>query len=98
MQGILGFLCVLAIFIYWNSNSKPDVKNEIMESKFVSMKACLRSLKKESGHSLKIYTDEPTLVSGSLGTTDLVFRCEVKETGSDGIYVLGWYERLATNN
>ncbi|MCF9028563.1 hypothetical protein JK152_11775 [Acinetobacter nectaris] len=81
-----------------DSNSEPSVKTEIMESKFVSMKACLRSLKKESGHSLKIYTDEPTLVSGSLGTTDLVFRCELKETGSEGTYILGWYERPVTKN
>ncbi len=60
------------------------------EAKFYSMQTCLEKLQKETKSTLKIVTDKPTEVSGFLANGQ-PFGCEVKETGTQGTYIRGWF-------
>jgi hypothetical protein len=60
------------------------------EAKFYSMQSCLEKLEKETNSRLRIVTDTPTQVSGSLDNGQ-PFGCEVKETGTQGTYIRGWF-------
>ncbi len=64
------------------------------------MEACLNSIKKETtGYNLKISTDTPEKVSGSLnGDINLIFWCEKKETGSEGTYYEGVFSLYKNKN
>lgn len=82
-----------------NSNSdgttkprKPKTEIQTMNAKFSSMSKCLKSIEKSSKTSLNIVTDKPEEVSGFLGDSrKLGFSCEIKETGTEGTFVNGWY-------
>lgn len=82
-----------------NSNSdgttkprKPKTEIQTMNAKFSSMSKCLKSIEKSSKTSLNIVTDKPEEVSGFLGDSrKLGFACEIKETGTEGTFVNGWY-------
>ncbi|MCW5297730.1 hypothetical protein DXT88_06025 [Herbaspirillum lusitanum] len=64
--------------------------SEIYSAKFRTIKTCLASIQKSTKQKLEIIRDKPTIVTGSL-TNGETFACEVKETGSEGVYVEGWY-------
>lgn len=68
-------------------NSSND---SVMEAKFYSMQTCLASIEKNSKQSLKIVTDKPEEVSGIL-SNGKGFACQLKETGSSGTFIRGWY-------
>jgi len=95
---IAGALSILLIGC-GNSNSdgspkprKPKTEIQTMNAKFSSMSKCLKSIEKSSKTSLNIVTDKPEEVSGLLGDSHkLGFACEIKETGTEGIFVNGWY-------
>ena len=95
---IAGALSILLIGC-GNSNSdgspkpkKPKTEVQTMRAKFSSMSKCLQSIEKSSKTSLNIITDKPEEVSGLLGgNSKLGFACEIKETGTEGTFVEGWY-------
>lgn len=82
-----------------NSNSnttpkprQPETELRVMKSQFSSMNKCMKSIKKSSHSSLNIVTNKPEEISGFLGkSNELGFSCAIKETGTDGIFVEGWY-------
>ena len=89
MKKIL-FVFVPLLFIGCSSEPPSD----LMSGKFNSMEHCLESIKAQSGYSkLRPMTDKPNHVSGYLGDSDFDFNCEVIETGTEGTYVEGWYEK-----
>jgi hypothetical protein len=61
-----------------------------MNAEFRTMSDCLKGIKKNSGHDLKIVTDTPNNVSGFLSNGQ-GFGCEEVSTGTKGTYVKGWY-------
>lgn len=79
-----------------NTNSspkpkKPKTEMQIKGAKFPSMARCLSSIEKETKLSLRPMTDKPDQVSGFLSDTERQFNCEIKQTGTEGTYVEGWY-------
>lgn len=58
------------------------------------MDECLNSISTVTGEKLRPLTDEPTKVTGFLGDTNLQFFCGLKETGTEGSYIDGWYQEL----
>ena len=79
-----------------NTNStpkpkKPKTEIQTMSGKFSSMNKCLDSIEKASKGPLRIVTDKPDEVSGLLSNSKLGFACQITETGTEGIYVSGWY-------
>ncbi|HAF35484.1 MAG: hypothetical protein KBG80_10180 [Breznakibacter sp.] len=70
---------------------KPKTETEIQGAKFSSMSSCLKSIQSKTQLPLKPMTDKPDHVSGFLGDTDRQFNCEVKQTGTEGTFVEGWF-------
>lgn len=82
----------ISLFLLAGCSSEP--KTELVSAKFSSMDECLEKIKSASGYStLRPMTDKPTHVSGYLGDTNFDFNCELKNTGTEGIYVEGWYDK-----
>ncbi|AXA33177.1 hypothetical protein [Francisella adeliensis] len=75
---------------YRKVNKKEKIK-ENLYGEFSSMSQCLNSIKSRNGE-LDIMWDKPKSVSGLVKGTKLNFGCDLKETGSRGTYVEGWYE------
>lgn len=73
-----------------DSSSSPDYT--VMQGKFSSMDHCISTIEKHTNLKIRPLTDKPDHVSGYLGTTDRDFNCEIKETGTEGTYVEGWFE------
>ena len=87
-------LLLLPVLIIGCSSEPSEPPSDIMSGKFGSMAQCLETIKKDSGYSkIRPMTDKPDHVSGYLGDTDFDFNCEVKETGTEGTFVEGWYEK-----
>lgn len=63
---------------------------DIMEAEFSSMTSCLDAMKRKSGGSLNIISDEIDKVSGKLKSGEH-FSCERVTSGSRGTYIKGWY-------
>lgn len=86
---------LLIPFVFIGCSSEPsEPPSDLMSGKFNSMEQCLETIKTQSGYSqLRPMTDKPDHVSGYLGDSDFDFNCEVKETGTEGTYVEGWYEK-----
>lgn len=70
---------------------QPKTTTEMRGAEFSSIQQCLKSIKRDTKLSLNIVIDQPDEVTGSLGNTDRTFACQVKETGSQGTFVKGWY-------
>lgn len=88
------FLLLLPLLIVGCSSEPSEPPSELMGGKFGSMEQCLETIKNDSGYStLRPMTDKPDHVSGYLGDTDFDFNCELKETGTEGTFVEGWYEK-----
>ena len=69
-------------------SSAPKAKN----FNFTSMEICLINIKKLSdSKNLKIFTDKPEEVSGTLDNGNS-FSCKKMSTGTKGVYYHGWYE------
>ena len=64
----------------------------VARGKFPSIKACLGAVTKATDMKLDILRDKPSEVSGYLLGTERSFVCKVKETGTEGTYVDGWYD------
>lgn len=82
---------IFTAFLFTACSSEPPA--EIVGKKFVSMDECLSSIQKETGEQLDPMTDKPNHVSGFLGKTGLQFNCELKETGTEGTYIDGWFQK-----
>lgn len=63
---------------------------EIMSSKFSSMDNCLSSIKRNTNSTLDIITNKLGNISGKLSNGEH-FACQTKTSGTEGIYVEGWY-------
>jgi hypothetical protein len=63
---------------------------EVRGAEFPTLSRCLEGIKKNTGSSLEIYTDTPEKVSGVLSNGQ-TFSCEMKSTGTKGVYFEGWY-------
>lgn len=90
-------LCVGVLLLFGcdgGSSGTSSIGREpvIASGKFPSMKACLNAITKATDMQLDILTDKPSKVSGYLLGTQRNFVCEVRETGSEGTYVDGWYD------
>jgi len=64
--------------------------NEVMSAKFSSMDNCLSSIKRNTNSTLNVITDKPGNISGKLSNGEH-FACQTKTTGTEGMYVEGWY-------
>lgn len=84
----------LAIIFIAGCSNEPSP--EIVGKRFASMAECLASIRMETQEVLDPMTDKPNHVSGFLGNTGLQFNCELKETGTEGTYIDGWYQKKAT--
>ena len=62
----------------------------MMSGKFSSMDSCLNSIKQSTGSSLKVVTNKLGDISGTLSNGQN-FGCQTKSSGTDGVYVEGWY-------
>ena len=60
------------------------------------MDECISSIKNKTGENLDPMTDKPDHVSGFLGKTGLQFNCELKQTGTEGTFIEGWYQEKVT--
>jgi len=63
---------------------------ETMSAESRTLSDCLSSIKKSSGLTLQIVTDEPDMVSGILSNGE-GFGCEKKSSGTKGTYYRTWY-------
>lgn len=84
-------LCVLffsTVFLFGCGDSDSD--ESMMSGKFASMERCLSSIKKNTKSTLDVVRDEPGDVSGFL-SDGAHFGCKTKTTGTEGMYVEGWY-------
>jgi len=63
---------------------------EVRGAEFLTLSGCLEGIKKDTGSSLKVYTDTQERVSGVL-SNGKTFSCEMKSTGTKGTYFEGWY-------
>lgn len=86
---MLAFGC-LSLF----SACSNEPEKEIVGRKFSSMNECLTSIMTINNEKLDPMTDKPDHVSGFLGKTGRQFNCEVKNTGTEGSFVDGWYEQF----
>lgn len=86
---------ILVIFILIGCSSEPsEPASELRAGKFANIQDCLEGIKKASGYStLNPMTDKPNHVSGYLGNSHFDFNCEVVESGTQGTYVDGWFEK-----
>ncbi len=80
------------VLILTACSSGPEKQR--VSGKFVTMKQCLDTIYYRTNEELKLLVDSSETVSGKLGDTKLNFYCGVKKTGSEGIYIEGWYESL----
>jgi hypothetical protein len=85
-----------AVAIYF-LGSDPDTTpagkaktKPVRSAEFQTMRSCLEGIKKSSGQTLDVVTDEPTEVSGFLSNRK-GFACQLKSTGTKGTYYHGWY-------
>lgn len=76
-----------------SSSESIEPETELVGAKFGSMQECLASIQKTSGYELVISNDEPDSVYGRLHSTNLSFSCDKENTGSQGTYYLGSYEK-----
>jgi hypothetical protein len=84
-------LLVCATFIVGCEKTATESKTEIREAEFTSMSSCLAGLKKQTRLTpFKVFTDTPSKVTGHMSNS-MTFACEVKNTGTKGRYVRGWY-------
>lgn len=74
-----------------------EPETQVMGGKFSSMPQCLETIKNRSGQPLRPMTDTPEKVTGYLGDTNLNFYCGVKQTGTEGTYIEGWFDEPVTN-
>ncbi|EJO33817.1 hypothetical protein EA749_14715 [Acinetobacter radioresistens] len=74
-----------------NNPPKPKTEMQIQGAKFSSMSSCLKSIQDKTKLPLKPMTDKPEQVTGFLGDTERQFNCEIKQTGTEGTFVEGWY-------
>lgn len=88
------FLLTLGLLSIVGCSNEPSP--EIIGKKFTTMDECLASIRMETQEVLDPMTDKPNHVSGFLGKTGLQFNCELKETGTEGTYIDGWYQKKAT--
>lgn len=65
-------------------------EQQTMTGKYSSMQSCIEGTKRHTGGNLNIITDKPDQVSGFLANGK-GFGCNVRETGSQGTYVEGWF-------
>ncbi|MDX7750865.1 hypothetical protein SJR52_15345 [Aeromonas caviae] len=82
-------LCVLffsTVFLFGCGDSEENM----MSGKFASIDSCLSSIKKNTQSTLDIVRNEPGDVSGFL-SNGAHFGCKTKTTGTEGVYVEGWY-------
>ena len=70
---------------------KPKTEMQMQAAKFSSMSRCLKSIQDTTKLPLKPMTDKPEKVTGFLGDTVRQFYCGIKETGTEGTFVEGWY-------
>jgi hypothetical protein len=70
---------------------KPKTEMQIQGAKFSSMSSCLKSIQAKTKLPLRPMRDKPEQVTGFLGDTERQFNCEIKQTGTEGTFVEGWY-------
>ncbi len=83
---IIFFSTVFLLTVYSGEREEKIWKS----GKFSSIKSCLSSLEEETNSTLNIVTDKPGYVSGTFSWGGS-FSCETKATGTEGVYVEGWY-------
>lgn len=74
-----------------SKSKKPKTEMQIQGAKFSNMPSCLKSIQDKTKLNLKPMTDKPDQVTGFLGDTERQFNCQIKETGTEGTFVEGWY-------
>ncbi|MFM5295167.1 hypothetical protein ACEUAI_13175 [Aeromonas veronii] len=88
---ILGILFFSTVFLLTVYDGDGDERKTMQKSgKFSSIKSCLSSIEEETKSTLNILRDEPGNVSGTFPWGDN-FACKTKATGTEGVYVEGWY-------
>lgn len=80
----------LFLFIFLTVNVPCATADSVMKGEFGSMQDCLESIKASAGKISKFITNKPDEVTGRLSNGKM-FACEIKETGSKGIYYEGWF-------
>lgn len=85
------FLFLISVTFLCACSSEPAPT--ILGAKFKTIPECLDSISRKNGVKLRVITDKPNEVSGFLGDSYLGFYCGLKETGTEGIYIDGWYEK-----
>ena len=63
---------------------------EMYNGQFGSIRGCMSAIQTHTKSSLKIVRDNPDIVSGYAGKK--FFACEVKVTGSQGVFVHGYWD------
>lgn len=82
-------LCLIVLLLSVQGCGENQ-KTTVMGFKSKSMQQCLESIKKQTGSSLDIIRDTPEIVTGKLNNGE-TFACEVKSTGTEGVYIEGWW-------
>lgn len=88
---------LLASITLFMIGCSAEPETQVMGGKFSSMSQCLETIKNRSGQPLRPMTDTPEKVTGYLGDTNLNFYCGVKQTGTEGTYIEGWFDEPVTN-
>jgi hypothetical protein len=65
---------------------------EMYNGKFVSIQSCMSAIQTHTKSGLRVVRDNPDVVSGYVGKSDRFFACEVKATGTQGVFVHGYWD------
>ena len=72
------------------SQAVLDIISNTRSAEYKNLKDCLEAIKKNTGSTLDIITDQPSQISGFLSNGEH-FGCVEKVTDEKGTYVDGWY-------
>jgi len=63
---------------------------EMYNGKFSSMQSCMTAIQLHTQSNLRVVRDNPDIVSGFAGQK--FFACELKATGSQGVFIHGYWD------
>lgn len=82
--------CTFAVLVVVLSGCSDGTSSSVMSAEFRTMASCLEGIKRNTGSTLNVITDNPDKVSGTL-SDGRTFACERKSTGTKGTYYEGWF-------
>ncbi|WP_228723129.1 hypothetical protein [Limnobaculum xujianqingii] len=86
----ISILSKLLITFFTITLSSVCFADSVMKAEFENLDECLKEIKMNTGLTLKIIRDKPSIVTGNL-SNGKTFACERKESGTKGVYYEGWY-------